>query len=81
MKFREHRGMLVESMETTVDVPDRPALIKHLQNILQIYYIAMQPDDLTVEPYGGTDARTGWDTYIVIVRGFGVIGFTDGPVS
>lgn len=28
-------------------------------------------------PYG-YDPRIGWDTYIVTVEGFGVVGFTDG---
>ncbi len=34
---------------------------------------------LTIAPYCFDD-RIGWDTYIVTVPGYGVLGMTDGPL-
>lgn len=78
MKFREHRGALADSMATCVEIADRTALIEHLyRNFsapLPFYAITISPYD--EEP----DRRIDWPcTYIVMLKGFGVIGFTDGP--
>lgn len=80
MKFREHRGGLAEAMDTVIEVVDRDALLKHVQEILSSW-----PDSppvtaatLQVIPYCYDD-RIGWDTHIVTLDKYGVIGFTDGP--
>ena len=80
MKFREHRGMLDDSMKTVVDVADRAALVSLLQTQLQLCGFAFNDEDLKIEPYG-YDKRIDWNTHIVTIKGYGVIGFTDGPVS
>ena len=80
MKFREHRGGLTESMETTVDLPDYPALIAHLRKLAQPWQ-TMPPIDATtvyIKHYG-YDKRIGWDTHIVMLDGYGALGFTDSP--
>jgi hypothetical protein len=41
--------------------------------------LKFKDEDLKVAPYGGVDKRCGWDTYIVTIEGYGVMGFTDGP--
>lgn len=38
-------------------------------------------DQLRVSPYYGDDDRIGWrDVHIVTIDGYGVVGFTEGPV-
>ncbi len=78
MKFREHRGHLVDSMKTVVEVDDRPALVSLLQNQLGQFGFSFNDADLLVKPYA-YDNRIDWDTYIVTIKGYGVAGFTDGP--
>jgi len=74
MRFREHRGTLADSMATVVEVADRAALVAHVENLLG------HAADIEVKPYGGVDQRNGWDTYIVTLAGYGVLGFTDGAL-
>lgn len=75
MKIRQHRGSLADSMETTKEIGESmEALLFEIQSQLRF--------DLTIEmirvkPYGGVDKRTGWDTHIVTINGYGVYGFTD----
>lgn len=84
VSFREHRGGLAESMETVVEVNSRVELVLHLVKIFKPYENRDDcPRDfsqMTIEPYGGMDERIGWDTYIVYLPGYGVLGFTDGPL-
>lgn len=80
MKFREHRGGLNESMMTLVELPDRPALVAHVEKLLRPYYFQEVDSRLRVDPYG-RDTRIGWENlHIVILKGYGVVGFTDGPL-
>lgn len=70
MRFRWHRGSLVDSLATMSEwdtVADLIAIVGRA--------------DFVVEPYGiGIDPRTGWDTHVLRVPGVGVLGFTDGPL-
>lgn len=83
MKFREHRGSLTAAMETVVEVAGREELIALLrrrladQVIVPVFTVA--DEDVTISPYG-FDKRIGWDTHIVHIAGYGVAGFTDGPL-
>ncbi|CAN5951012.1 unnamed protein product [Sphagnum jensenii] len=80
MKFREHRGSLDESMKTLVLLFDRAALVKHIHDLLYPWNIDVEDRDVKVERYnnGRGDPRIGWgDLYIVTVKDFGVIGWTD----
>jgi hypothetical protein len=85
MKFRFHRGGLDESMATAVDIePTKVAITKHCNaqytgsaSTRPMVYHAQY---IEVKPYG-FDSRINWDTYIVTMSGYGVIGFTDGPVT
>ena len=78
MKFREHRGMLDDSMKTVVDVADRAALISLLRSRLLPHKVLFNDKDLKIEPYG-YDSRINWNTHIVTIEDYGVAGFTDGP--
>lgn len=84
IKFREHRGGLAESMRTQ-------CLVHSLDELRETVILRLAPWEAVIEklidrhglkvaPYG-YDERTGWDTHIVTLEGYGVIGFTDGPLS
>lgn len=81
VKFRPHRALLEESMAEAVELaPTRQALADHYNATVKIgpEICAAQ---ISVKSYYGMDARIGWDTYLVTAPGFGVLGFTDGPVE
>jgi hypothetical protein len=68
-------------METEQTFVDRKELVKYLQKKLDKYKgCKYDLNNLTVKEYM-IDARIGWDTYIVHLEDFGVLGFTNGPVS
>ncbi len=79
MKYREHRGGLSESMETVVEVSDREALLEHIRKVAQAWptFPPVTTETVHIRPYGW-DERIGWDTHIVTLDGYGVLGFTDG---
>ena len=84
MKFRQHRGGLAESMETVVEIKNRDELVGYLRGILWQWPTAPPVSDETIEvrPYadGGGDDRIGWKkVYIVTLKDYGVLGWTDGP--
>lgn len=76
MQFREHRGNLEESIKTLVTIADRAALIKHLQEVCEE---PLKVASIQIEPYSERrDNCTGWErTFIVIIKGWGIVGFTD----
>ena len=72
MLYRDHRGSLEDSMKTVVQLPATlHALAAHLNAC---------PQDIEVRPYGGIDARIGWNTHIVLLCGRPA-GFTNFPVQ
>ena len=79
MRFREHRGSLADSMETTVNVADHSALLDHIRKLAQAWptFPPVTPETVHIKPYGW-DERIGWDTHIVTLDGYGVLGYTDG---
>jgi hypothetical protein len=79
MKFREHNGLLDDSMQTVVELPDGAALLQHLQNLLAPWDFPVTPETLHVTHYA-YDARIHWDTYVVTLDKYGVLGFTNCPV-
>ena len=78
MKFREHRGGLDESMATLVEVPDRAALLEYLRKLAEPWptFPPISSETVHIEPYIW-DSRIGWNTHIVTLDGYGVVGFTD----
>lgn len=71
MKYRDQRGTLAESLETTIELaPTLNALAKH---------IGVDAALLSVKHYA-YDPRCGWNVYIV-TSDQGVHGMTDGPVD
>lgn len=77
-KFREHRGSLDDSMKTVVPCFTYDGLLKYVRGMLYQWYVEVP--SLQVEHYH-YDERIGWDNWIVTLKGYGVVGFTDGPVD
>lgn len=77
MRFREHRALLADSLETTVEVEGRAGLVEHLR--LKFWgsgWPVLDFDAIDVDPYA-YDERAWGKTYIVTLAGYGVLGFTD----
>ncbi len=79
-RYRDHRWSLAEGLATTREVADRRGLLAYLREDLGRYGYEFADRALRIEPYARDD-RIGWlDTHIVTIDGFGVVGFTDGPL-
>jgi hypothetical protein len=87
MKFRPHRELLEDAMKEMVEVDGLAGLIEHLRRDHE-YMREMSPDawrvfdppKVIVKPYGsGRDDHIGWkDVHIVLVEGWGPVGFCEG---
>ena len=78
-KFRFHRGGLSESMETTVSLSTKEELIRVIGNSLKEWG-DFNYNNLKIESYGFDD-RINWNSHIVTLDGWGVIGFTDKSID
>lgn len=79
--FRPHRGLLSEAMKHVAELNDKQALINKLKDDYKQF---IDPDSindktLVIDSYG-FDSRIDWDTHIVTVIGFGVVGFINKKV-
>ena len=81
VQFREHRGTLIDSMETVIEVKDKQELVGIINDSLSKYGHDLDINMQTVEikPYG-FDKRINWDTHIVTLKGYGALGFTDSMI-
>lgn len=76
--FREHRGTFEDSMATTVTLPeDKQSLVKHINSLnLFLDNRTITDESIIIEGYW-PDSRNNWDTHIVEIDGYGVVGFTN----
>lgn len=78
MKFRFHKGDLLESLKTKTEVNS----IKELINLINKTYPYMPKVNKIKFKYVGYDNRIKWDTYNVIVKfgglDYSVAGMSDG---
>ena len=73
MKFREHRGGYEDSLKTTVEVNNKDSLCLLLQNI---FNTRIKPQDISINYYA-LDQRGWGDTFTVVLRNVGVVGYLD----
>ena len=73
VQVREHRGSLDESMQTVFEICDLADLDREIAR-----RIGVANPHVSIKPYG-RDPRTGWDTHIITVTGYGVFGFKQRP--
>jgi hypothetical protein len=78
-KFREHRGSLEDSMKTVRPCYSFEELYAYCRVLLWPWYIEFTKEQLHIKPYG-YDERIDWDTHIVTLDGYGVVGWTNGDI-
>lgn len=76
MLFRYHRGGLAESLETTINIKDKQELYKILQDELKRWNFFFNIEDIECIDYG-YDNRCNWQTYLISIKNFGVVGMTN----
>lgn len=82
MKYRPHKGSLDESMSMVQEfsgINELLSIIKHELDTFD-HKLTISESSVKIEPYT-PDERIGWNTHIVTLDGYGVIGFTDGEVK
>ena len=81
MKFREHRGGLAESMETVVELNTRKEFCDHIGKIAR-KFVPEGEFTIRFQEYS-FDTRINWDTWLVILDGYGPIGMLNDhpPIS
>lgn len=82
MLFREHRGTLADSMATAIPLAnDKQSLVKYVNGLnLFLDNRKIEEEEIIVEEYGFDD-RINWNTHIVRINGYGVVGFTNAKPS
>jgi len=82
INFRPHRGGFEESMKLVQAFEDKDDLVRHIDSIAESFRVTGFPlpvnEDTVKIEYYCFDDRNKWDTYIVILEGFGPFGYTDG---
>ena len=78
--YRPHGGSLADAMAEVISVKSRAELVSFLKEKWWHFFVEVKDEDLHIEPYT-YDSRIGWDTYIVTLDGYGVQGYTNGPLS
>lgn len=81
MLIRPHRGSLVDAMAEVKEIePTLEAVKKWASELYPEFPLEKeQVERIEVKPYS-FDKRIDWDTYIVTIVGYGVVGFTNGPL-
>ena len=80
--FRPHRGGLAEAMEEVKEVSSFDELVNMVDTELSKFDHGLQIDENTVKMSAyGYDHRIDWDTYSVVLKNYGVLGFTSGPLT
>lgn len=84
LQFREYKRTFEESMKKTMVHVEPIIMEKEIETLTSYlgmilaneFPLGISVDSITVEKYGiGVDERNGWDTHIVLIEGYGVIGF------
>jgi len=79
--FRPHRGTLEESMKAVVEIKNKQDLvIKIIDDLSDFKHdLLINTDTVIIKPYT-RDNRIDWNTHIVTIEGYGVLGFTNNPL-
>lgn len=83
MKYRDHRGSLDDSLQTTIEITDITQLFSHINKSFTGF--GLEVEDIKFE-YMGMDTRIAWDTWYVLYRlkgkkQFFVAGMSDGNLE
>lgn len=77
-KLRLHAGGLTESLATAREIAATKEALAVEASLFTGRVVAPREIDVKHVCF---DPRTRWDTHIVTIEGFGVLGYTDGPVG
>ncbi len=85
-RFRPHRRSLVNALAEMVTLKNKAELVQKIRADLDTYSpkLVINNETITVKDYGsGMDERMNppWDTHIVLLDGYGPLGFTDKMVD
>lgn len=72
-EFRFHKPTLEESLETLIEVDNKENLCEIINKKLKLNN-QVNVDDIEIEYYT-FDERIKWETYIVKLKNYGIIGF------
>ena len=75
--YRPHRGSLSAFIDLVKRVETIDELCQVIKTELQDYSPAFVDASTVHIQHYGHDARINWNTYIVTLTGYGVVGFTD----
>jgi hypothetical protein len=78
--FRDYKKSFIESMITVQEFDSKKRLIDYFKLSHSESVKEHDFSKITIKPYG-YDSRVKWDTYIVHLENYGVLGFTNGPVK
>lgn len=82
--FRPHRGSLEAALKEVKEFHSKEDFVNHLKENFSDHFSnpeAINLDSVEIN-FQIKDERTGWDTYIVTIKGEnGVLGFTNGTFS
>jgi hypothetical protein len=82
MLYRPHRGVLADSMAEVKTFSSKAELVEYLENDLRHWPDLDHLDVNSIHAdYVCFDARVGWQTYNVILDGYGVLGQCNEPLD
>lgn len=76
IRYRDHRGSLIDSLITACELADVAALAAHISKDMPGKAIVAA--ELTFVPYGGDDDRCGWRNVHIVCARRRVFGFCEG---
>lgn len=77
MRFRFHRGTLEDSLKTLVNFKNKEELYKIICDSFKDFDFKFNIENIEFK-HQGYDERCNWDTYLVHIKNYGVIGQSDG---
>jgi hypothetical protein len=81
VKFRPHRGSLAAAMEEVKEFQTFEEFYAFLEDEFRPWdSIELTRENLSFSPYA-VDTRIGWETFLVYLERYGVVGFTNGDFS
>lgn len=76
MRVRQHRGTLIDSLKTVIQIPaTKEDLIDHINNVMNLP-VKFGTGSIRIVNQGKDD-RIGWDSHLIVVEGLGVFGYCD----
>lgn len=79
--YRPQRGYLADAMSEVRSFETFDDLFKFLKEDLRLWaYLGLTREKLEITPYG-FDSRIGWDTFLVHLEGYGVVGYLNGDFT